>query len=315
MIDKVTIKNKYSLPRIDDLFDQLQGASVFSKIDLRSVYHQLKIRQSNVSKMVFKTRYGHYEFLVIPFGLKNAPTAFMDLINRVFHPYLDQFAIIFIDDILVYSKNAEKHAFHLRIVLQTLRERQLYAKILKCEFWLNEVIFLGHVVSGNGIFVDLRKAEAIVNWECLKNVTEIQNFLGIVGYYRQFLEHFSLTTFTFNSVNPKKVNFEWDDQCEQNFQELKNRLIFALILTLSTTRTGYVIFNDASRQGLGCVLMQDDKVIAYASCQLQKYEINYPTHDLELIVMAFALKIWRHYLYGEKSQVFTDHKSLKYLLT
>ena len=155
-LNKVTIKNKYPLLRIDDLFDQLQGASVFFKIDLRSGYHQLKIKESDVLKMTFRTRYGHYEFLVIPFRLTNAPSTFMDLMNRVFHPYLDQFVIVFIDDILVYSKSADEHALHLRIVLQTLRDKKLYAKFSKCEFWLNEVIFLGHVVSSDGIFVDPR---------------------------------------------------------------------------------------------------------------------------------------------------------------
>ena len=172
-LNRVTIKNKYPLPRIDDLFDQLQGARVFSKIDLRSRYHQLKIKETNIPKTAFRTRYRHYEFLVMPFGLTNAPTTFMDLINRVFHPYLDQFVIVFIDDILVYSKSVDEHVLHLQIVLQTLRDRRLYAKFFKCEFWLNEVIFLGHVVSGDGIFVNPRKIEAIVNWEQLKNVSKI----------------------------------------------------------------------------------------------------------------------------------------------
>ena len=149
----MTIKNKYLLPRIDDLFDQLQGASVFSKINLRFEYHKLKIKESDVSKMAFKTRYSHYEFLMMPFGLTNSLAAFMDLMNKVFDPYLDQFVIVFIDDILVYSKNVEEHAFHLKIVLQTLRERQLYPKFSKCEFWLNEVVFLSHGVFGNGILL------------------------------------------------------------------------------------------------------------------------------------------------------------------
>ena len=149
--------------RIDDLFDQLQGASVFFKIDLRSGYNQLKIKESNVPKTAFRTRYGHYEFLVMPFGLTNAPASFMDLMNRLFHPYLDQFVIVFIDDILVYSKNVDDHAMHLRFVLQTLKDRELYAKFSKCEFWLNEVVFLGHVISGAGIFVDPRKIEPIVS--------------------------------------------------------------------------------------------------------------------------------------------------------
>ena len=147
-LNKITIKNKYPLPRIDDLFDQLQEASVFSKIDLRPGYHQLRIKEFDVPKMTFRTRYDHYEFLVMPFRLTKAPAAFINLMNRVFHPYLDQFVIVFIDDILVYSRNAEEHAFHLRIVLQTLRDRQLYAKFSKCEFWLNKVVFLGHIFLG-----------------------------------------------------------------------------------------------------------------------------------------------------------------------
>ena len=183
-LNKVTIKIRYPLPRIDDLFDQLQGASVFSKIDLRSGYHQLKIKETDILKMAFRTRYGHYEFLVMPFRLTNAPVAFMDLMNKVFHPYLDQFVIVFIDDILVYSKDVDEHAIHLRIVLQTLRDRGLYVKFSKCEFWLNEIVFLGHVISGAGIFVDPRKLEAIVNWEQPKNVFEVRSFLGLARYYR-----------------------------------------------------------------------------------------------------------------------------------
>ena len=161
-LNKVTIKNKYPLPRIDDLFDQLQGAQYFSKIDLRSEYHQLRIRSSDVPKTAFRTRYGHYEFLVMSFGLTNAPAAFMDLMNRVFKPFLDRFMIVFIDDILVYSRNKADHAMHLRLVLQTLREHQLYAKFSNCEFWLEEVVFLGHVVSKEGIQVDPKKIEAII---------------------------------------------------------------------------------------------------------------------------------------------------------
>jgi hypothetical protein len=187
-LNRVTVRNKYPLPRIDDLFDQLRGATVFSKIDLRSGYHQLKIKDSDVPKTAFRTRYGHYEFLVMPFGLTNAPAAFMDLMNRVFQLYLDQFVVVFIDDILVYSRNRNEHEEHLRVVLQILRERKLYAKFSKCEFWLDRVGFLGHVISGDGISVDPTKIEAILNWNRPTSVTEVRSFLGLAGYYRRFVE-------------------------------------------------------------------------------------------------------------------------------
>ena len=186
-LNRATIRNQYPLPRIDELFDQLQGSQVYSKIDLRSGYHQLKVRENDVSKTTFKTRYGHYEFLVMPFGLTNAPAAFMDLMNKVLSPYLDKFVIVFIDDILVYSGILEEHVEHLRTVLQILRERQLYAKFSKCQFWLDKVAFLGHVISAEGISVDPQKIEAIVNWKPPTNVSEVRSFLGLAGYYRKFV--------------------------------------------------------------------------------------------------------------------------------
>ena len=189
--DEVTIRNKYPLPRIDDLFDHLQGAKVFSEIDLRSGYHQLRIRESDIPKTTFRTRYGHYEFLVMSFELTNAPAAFVDLMNRVFRPYLDRFVIVFINDILVYSISELEHERHLDSVLQTLRQNQLYAKFKKCEFWLSRVGFIGHVVFADGIYVDSQKVEAVANWEQPTTVTEVRSFLGLAGYYRRFIEGFS----------------------------------------------------------------------------------------------------------------------------
>ena len=186
-LNKVTIRNQYPLPRIDELFDQLQGSRVYSKIDLRSRYHQLRVQESDVPKTAFRTRYGHYEFLVMPFGFTNAPAAFMDLMNRVFQSYLDRFVIVFIDDILVYSGSSEEHSEHLRIVLQTLREQQLYAKLSKFQFWLNRVAFLGHVISVEGVSVDPQKVEAVVNWKPPKNVSKVRSFLGSAGYYRNLV--------------------------------------------------------------------------------------------------------------------------------
>ncbi|KAL5547871.1 hypothetical protein UlMin_003102 [Ulmus minor] len=182
-LNKVTIKNKYPLPRIDDLFDQLKGATVFSKIDLRSGYHQLKIRESDIPKTAFRSRYGHYEFLVMSFGLTNAPAAFMDLMNRVFKEFLDRFVIVFIDDILVYSKSAEEHEEHLRLILQTLRDHQLFAKFKKCEFWLNQVAFLGHVISKDGVAVDPSKVEAVENWKPPTNASKSSHFLPVRTTY------------------------------------------------------------------------------------------------------------------------------------
>ena len=221
-LNKVTIKNRYPLPRIDDLFDQLQEASHFSKIDLRSGYHELKIKREDIPKTAFRTRYGHYEFLVLPFGLTNTPAALMDLMNRVFKPYLDKFVVVFIDVIQIYSKSHVEHGEHLKIVLQTLRTHQLYAKLSKCEFWLNNVSFLGHVIRKKGGQVDPKKVEVVSNWSRPTNVTEIRSFLGMAGYYRRFVKDFSRISAPLTRLIRKQVKFEWDDTCEQSFQKLKD---------------------------------------------------------------------------------------------
>ncbi|GJS40360.1 putative reverse transcriptase domain-containing protein [Tanacetum coccineum] len=246
-LKKLTMKNRYPLPRIDDLFDQLQGSRVYSKIDLRSGYHQLRVREEDIPKTAFRTRYGHYEFQVMPFGLTNAPVVFMDLMNRVCKPYLDRFMIVFIDDILVYSKSRKEHEGHLKLILRLLKKEELYAKFSKCEFWLSNVQFLSHVIDSEVIHVD-----------------------------------------------PTKIN--------------------APILALPDGSENFMVYCDASHKGLGAVLMQKEKVIAYASRQLKVHEKNSTIHDLELDGVVFALKMWRHYLYGTKCVVFTGHKSLKHIL-
>ena len=271
-INKVTVKNKYMLPRIEDLFDQLKGASVFSKIDSQSGYYQLRVKDVDVPKTTFRTRYGHYEFLVMPFGLTNAPAAFMDLMNRVFHPHLDKFVVVFIDDILVYSKDAQEHEQHLRLVLQILREKQLFAKLSKCDFWHKEVPFLCHIVSAEGIRVDLAKIEVVVSWKPPRNVTEVKSFLGLTGYYRRFVKEFSVIASSLTKLLWKGVKFEWDDKCQSSFEQLKKILVEALVLTQPTLGREYAMYSDASKIGLRCVLMQDGKVVAYASKQLKPHE-------------------------------------------
>ncbi|KAK2452021.1 putative mitochondrial protein [Trifolium repens] len=312
-LNKVTVKNKYPLPRIDDLMDQLVGACVFSKIDLRSGYHQIRVKSEDIPKTAFRTRYGHYEYVVMPFGVTNAPGVFMEYMNRIFHPYLDKFVVVFIDDILIYSKSEEEHAEHLRIVLETLREKKLYAKLLKCEFWLKEVSFLGHVISNGGIAVDPSKVDAVLKWETPRSVFEIRSFLGLAAYYRRFIEGFSKLALPLTQLTRKGQAFVWDSLCEKSFQELKKRLTSAPVLTLPKADEPFVVYCDASLMRLGGVLMQNGKVVAYASRQLKVHEKNYPTHDLELAAVVFVLKIWRHYLFGSRFEVFSDHKSLKYL--
>ena len=295
-LNKMTVKNKYPLPKVDDLFDQLKGASIFSNIDLRSGYHQLRIKDVDVHKTTFRTRYGHYEFLVMSFGLTNAPAAFIDLMNHVFQPYVNQFVVLFLDDILVYSKDREDHDTHIRVVLETLKNEHLDAKLSKCEFWLRKVSFLGHIISEEEIQVDPKKIEVIIEWKPPRNITEVLSSLGLASYYRRFVKGFSMTAGPMTRLLQKNVRFEWSEKCQASFEKLKAFLTEAPVLTQSTYGKEYVIFSDASLNGLGCVLMQEGKVVAYASRQLKLHEKNDPTHDLELAAIVFVLKIWRHYM-------------------
>ncbi|GKE36087.1 putative reverse transcriptase domain-containing protein, partial [Tanacetum coccineum] len=251
-LNKLTVKNHYPLLRIDNLFDQLQGSSVYSMIDLRSGYHQLRIKEEDILITAFRTRHGHFEFQVMPFGLTNALVVFMDLMNRVCKPYLDKFVIVFIDDILVYSKDEKEHRKHLKTILELLKKDKLYA---------------------NGVHVDPAKIEAIKSWAAPTTPTEVRQFLGLTGYYQS-----------------------------------------APILAFPEGTKDFMVYCDTSLKGYGAVLMQREKVIAYASTQLKVHEENYTTHDLELGAVVFALRLWRQYLYGTKCVVFTDHKSLRYIL-
>ncbi|WVZ76367.1 hypothetical protein U9M48_024345 [Paspalum notatum var. saurae] len=262
-LNAVTVKNKYPLPRIEDLFDQLKGACVFSKIDLRSGYRQLRIRPSDIPKTAFISRYRLYEYTVMSFGLTNAPAFFMYMMNSVFMEYLDKFVVIFIDDILIYSKTEEEHEQHLRLVLRSLENINFMRSSAS------------HVISNGGIAVDQSK------------VTEVRN---------------------------RKIPQDVKD-IGKAFEELKKRLTTAPVLTFPDMHKPFSVYCDASRLGLGCVLMQEGKVVAYASRQPRDHEKNYPTHDLELAAMVHALKVWRHYLFGQKCDIYTDHKSLKYIFT
>ncbi|GKA49505.1 putative reverse transcriptase domain-containing protein [Tanacetum coccineum] len=238
----------------------------------------------------------------------------MDLMNRVCKPYLDKFVIVFIDDILIYSKDKKEHEEHLKAILELLKKEKLYAKFSKCEFWIPKVQFLGHVIDSRGIHVDPAKIESIKDWASPKTPTEIRQFLGLAGYYRRFIEGFSKIAKSMTKLTQKGIKFDWGEKEENAFQLIKQKLCSAPILALPEGSKDFVVYCDASHKGLGVVLMQREKVIAYASRQLKIHEKNYTTHDLELGSVVFALKIWRHYLYGTKCTVFTDHKSLQHIL-
>jgi hypothetical protein len=246
-LNEVAIKNKYPLPRIEDLFDQMKGASVFSKIDLRSGYHQLKIRELDIPKTAFHTRYGLYEYTVMSFGPTNAPAYFMYLMNKVFMEYLDKFIVVFIDDILIFSKMEEEHEKHLRMVMEKLRSNQLYAKFSKCEFWLTEVAFLGHVISAGGISVDPSKVKDVLNWMPPMNASEIQSFLGLVGYYCRFIKDFSKIAKPMTRLLEMNKDFDWTEECQVSFEELKKRLTSAQVLILPDITKKFDIYCDSSR--------------------------------------------------------------------
>jgi hypothetical protein len=254
-LNEVTVKNKYLLPRIDDLFDQLCGACVFSKIDLRSGYHQLRVRECDIPKTAFVLRYGLYEFMVLSFGLTNAATYIMYMMNKVFMEYLDKFIMVFINDILVYSRSEEEHEGHIHLVLQKLQDHKLYAKLSKCEFWLKQVAFLGHVISKRGIFVDPSKVQDVLSWKAPTSVGDIRSFLGLAGYYRRFIEGFLKISKPMVELLEKDKQFEWTSAYEASFQELKKRLTTALVLVMPDMEKPFSIYCDVSGQGLGCVLM------------------------------------------------------------
>ncbi|GJT81533.1 putative reverse transcriptase domain-containing protein [Tanacetum coccineum] len=249
---------------------------------LRSGYYQLRVREQDIPKTAFWTRYGHYEFQVMPFRLTNTPAIFMDLMNRVCKPYLDKFIIVFIDDILIYSKDKSEHEEHLKAILELLKKEKLYAKFSKCEFWIPKVQFLGHVIDSRGIHVDPAKIESIKYWASPKTPTEICQFLGLAGYYQRFIEGFSKIAKSMTKLTQKGIKFDWGEKEENAFQLIKQKLCSAQILALPEGSKDFVVYCDASHKGLGVVLMQREKVIAYASRQLKAREKNYTTYDLEL---------------------------------
>lgn len=316
-LNKITIKNRYPLPRIEDLMDRLVGAKYFTKIDLYSGYHQIRIKEEDIHKTAFRTRYGHYEFLVLPFGLTNAPATFMTLMNDIFREFLDQFVIVYLDDILIYSKTREEHLQHLQQVLQILRKHRLYAKLSKCEILKQKVEYLGHYISSEGISVDLRKVTVVKEWPIPTNISELRSFLGLASYYRKFVKGFSSIAAPLTLLLHKDQPYKWDDTKQVAFDELKRLLTSAPVLLLPDPTKPFTVTTDASDIAIGAVLSQNqgkgEQPVAYESRKLSPAEQNYPVHEKELLAIVHAIKLWRTYLEGQKFTVVTDHASLEFI--
>ncbi|XP_027357486.1 uncharacterized protein LOC113866887 [Abrus precatorius] len=285
-LNNITIKYRHPIPRLDDLLDELHGACYFSKIDLKSGYNQIRVREGDEWKTAFKTKYGLYEWLVMPFGLTNAPSTFMRLMNHVLRKFIGKFVVVYFDDILIYSTSLELHVDHLKSVLCVLREEQLYANLEKCIFCTNHVVFLGFVVSSKGVQVDEEKVRAIQEWPTPKSVTEVRSFHGLASFYRRFVKDFSTLAVPLNEVLKKNVGFKWGEKQEEAFKALKQKLTNAPILALPNFQKSFEIECDASNVGIGAVLLQEGHPIAYFSEKLSGPTLNYSTYDKELYALA-----------------------------
>ncbi|KAK1585107.1 hypothetical protein QYE76_037473, partial [Lolium multiflorum] len=312
-INAITVRYRHPIPRLDDMLDELSGATIFSKIDLRSGYHQIRMAIGDEWKTAFKTKLGLYEWLVMPFGLSNAPSTFMRLMNHILRPLIGKSVVVYFDDILIYSKNLEDHVQHVREVLCILRHEKLFANLPKCHFAQNKLVFLGFVVSANGIEVDSSKVEAIHNWPTPTNVGQVRSFHGLAGFYRRFVKDFSTIACPLNELTKKNVPFVWGKAQQKAFDELKKRLTEAPLLALPDFAKTFEIECDASGLGIGGVLMQNGKPVAYYSEKLDGARLNYPIYDKELYALVRVLEVWQHYLWPKEFVIHSDHESLKYL--
>lgn len=292
--------------------DELQGATCFTKLDLRSGYHQIRMKEEDIHKTAFHTYYGHFEYFVMPFGLTNAPATFQSLMNSVFENYLRNFVLVFFDDILIYSKDMFSHLQHLKLVLQLLRKHQLYAKLSKCMFDAPQVEYLGHVISREGVSTHPKKIEAVRDWPRPTTVTQLRSFLGMIGYYRRFVKNYGIICRPLHDML-KKEGFQWTDTQTTAFEQLKHSLITAPVMALPNFSEAFTLETDASGHGIGSVLMQKGRPIAFFSKSLGSRSAASSTYDKEAMAILESLKRWRHYFLGTDLIIKTYQKSFKYI--
>jgi hypothetical protein len=312
-INNITIRYRFCIPMLDDMLDELSGSTIFTKIDLQSGYHQIRIKLGIEWKTAFKTKFGLYEWLVTSFGLTNAPSTFMRLMNEVFHSFISKFVVVYFDGILIYSKSLDKHIEHLRAVFGALREARLFANLEKCTFCIDRVTFLGYVVTPQGIEVDEAKIEVINSWPILVTLTQLQSFLGLAGFYRCFVRDFSTIAVPLNDRMKKGVPFCWGAAQEHSFDTLIDKLTQAQLVQLPDFGKTFELKCDASGIGIGGVLLQEGKPIVYFSEKLSGHSLNYSTYDKELYALVRILETWQYYLWSKEFVIHSDHESLKHI--
>ncbi|XP_042483120.1 uncharacterized protein LOC122063484 [Macadamia integrifolia] len=313
-INKITVKYRFPIPRLDDMLDMLSGAKAFSKLDLRSGYHQIRIRPGDEWKTAFKTKDGLFEWKVMPFGLTNAPSTFMRVMTQVLRPFIGRFLVVYFDDILVYSKHPDDHIDHLKQVLRVLRMEKLYINLKKCSFMLPKVVFLGFIVSSKGVEADPEKIKSITNWPTPKTITEVRSFHGLASFYRRFIRNFSAVMAPITEcMKQSKGKFEWTTAATKALHLIKKKMTEAPVLRLPDFNRVFEVATDASHIGLGGVLIQEGHPIAFYSEKLNDAKRRYSTYDLELYAVIQVLRHWRHYLIGKEFILYTDHEALKHL--
>uniref|UniRef100_A0A0D3C3B2 Reverse transcriptase domain-containing protein n=1 Tax=Brassica oleracea var. oleracea TaxID=109376 RepID=A0A0D3C3B2_BRAOL len=312
-LNAVTVKDRFPIPTVEDMLDELHGATIFTKLDLTAGYHQVRVHPTDVHKTAFRTHNGHYEYLVMPFGLCNAPSTFQALMNSVFRDYLRKFVLVFFDDILIFSRSWEEHLDHVKRVFEILHAKQLFVKQKKCAFGQSEVDYLGHLISGDGVKVDNTKIKAMLDWPSPTTITELRGFLGLTGYYRKFVKDYGIIAKPLTNLL-KKGKFEWSSPAEEAFNNLKTVMTTTPTLALPDFSTPFIIQTDASGEGIGAVLTQQGRPIAYMSRSLGVQKQSWSTYAREMLAIVIAVCTWRPYLLGCRFTIQTDQRSLRYLL-